>query len=459
MLARLPVAAVLWTLLGTPMASAEELPGVARRLADGLAQALAASPDRAEVRTVAVLPFSAGAGVGAQVGQQATEAFRQRFGAAARVAVLDGPALQGLLGEQRLRLLVGGAGLDEAEATRAGTQALVTGSLSAEGDRLRLQVKLSRLPSGRAVATAQALADPPARGAPPASAATGDTGRIDVAMRRLADGLAAGFARLPGSSRYHRLAVLPLGEVGERAQRQKLGTIVAAELATDLRRDHGLLLVERERLGQVLGELRLQQMISPDAGQAARIGQLADAQALLVGTVAEAGDRYLVTARIVAAQTGEALAAESESVQAAGMVALASDAVVLRSRGDAALRSLVVPGLGQAYNRQPVKGAAFAVAAAGLLAGGLYAHFSGAGSYQSYKRAPTQAEAARLFDDAQTSYRTRNWLLAGTAAVWALNVLDAYVSGVDGAAALSGGLAAAPAPFPSGAALVLAGRW
>ena len=281
----------------------------------------------------------------------------------------------------------------------------------------------------------------------PVSAA-GDS--VEVAVRRMADGLAAGFARLPGNARYRRLAVLVFSEVGERAKKRQLGTIVAAEVATVLRRDHGLLLVEREKLGQILGELKLQEMLSIDAAQASRLGQQADAQAVVVGSVAETGDRYLVTTRIVATQSGESLAAESASLPEAALVAVASDAVVLRSRGDAALRSLLVPGLGQHYNRQPVKGWVFTGVAAGLAGGALAYHLAGSSAHSRYQKAGNPTDAARYYTETTDRYRTRDWLLVGLAATWAVNVVDAYLSGVDGRAMLGGGVRRWRRPPPRG---------
>ncbi|HET9553606.1 MAG TPA: FlgO family outer membrane protein [Anaeromyxobacteraceae bacterium] len=439
-------------------ARAEDLPAASRRVADSLATILAAGGEG--VTSVALLPFGEGAGVMPGQGRMAAELVSARLAQAARVKVLDGAALKAAVGEQRLQAMLGSGRVDEPElASRTGAQASLTGQLALDGERVRLSVKLAALPSGRPIGAAQAVADPPGR------PAAGESGAIEVAMRRLSDGLAAGFGRIPGSTRYRRLAVLTFGEVGERAAKRRLGTIVTAEVATNLRRDHGLFLVERARLGEVLGELKLQQMASPDAAQASKIGQLADAQALVIGSVAEAGDRYLVTARIVATQSGETLAAESASVAEVGMTAIASDAVVLRSRGDAAFRSLLVPGLGQFYNRQPVKGWAFLGTEVGLLGGALGFHLAGAKAYDDYKAfggggAAPSAEAARLYDQATSRYRTRDWLLVGAGAVWALNLVDAWVSGVDGQALLGGGaVAAAPVPLDGGAGVVVAGRF
>ena len=195
-----------------------------------------------------------------------------------------------------------------------------------------------------------------------------------------------------------------------------------------------------------------------DPSQASRIGQMADAQALVVGSVAETGDRYLITARIVSTQTGESLAAESASIPEAALVAVASDAVVLRSRGDAALRSLLVPGMGQFYNRQPAKGWAFAGVALGLAGGAVGFHVAGSSAQSDYEAATNPTDAQKYYDQAESLYRTRDWLLVGLAVTWAVNVLDAYLSGVDGRAML-GGVAIAPAPLQGGGGLVLAARF
>jgi TolB-like protein len=428
-------------------ARAEDLPAVARRVADSLATVLAESADHASVTKVAILPFQE-TGVAAGQGAFAAELLGARFAQAAKVTVLDRAALTAIFGEQKLQVMLGRGRPDDPElAAKAGVRAIITGQLTAEGEKIRVQARLALVGSGKALGSAQGTAEAARAAAAAGATATvrtgpAESGAIEVAIRRMADGLAGGFARLPGNARYRRLAVLTFAEVGERAQKRRLGTIVAAELATVLRRDHGLLLVERERLNQVFGEMKLQQMASPDSGQASKIGQLADAQALVIGSVAEAGDRYLVTTRIVATQTGENLAAESASLADAAMVAVASDAVVLRSRGEAAVRSLV-PGGGQFYNRQPAKGWAFMGATAGLLGGAVAFHLAGNAAYSKYKTATNPGSASRLYDQANTRYQVRDWLLAGAGGAWVLGIVDAYASGVDGQALLGGGVAQA----------------
>jgi TolB-like protein len=447
----------------------DELPVAARKVAGELSAALEATADGRAVRRLAVTPF-ADPGPARGSGVPAAEAVAAELARVGRAAVLEPSRLSALLGEARFKAMVGGAPADEADfARQAGVQAVVRGQFSDEGDRLRLVVRVVSATGARELARSEAvvaLGQGPRAAAPPAAPAGGskavESGHVDVAIRKLADGLAGGFSKMPGSASYRRLAVLAFSEDGDQAKKRKLGPVVTAELTTRLRRDHGLLLVERQKLGQVLGELKLQEMTGLSARQAADIGAMADVQALVLGSVADAGDRYLVNARIVAAQSGDTLSAESVAVPAAGMVALASDAVVLRSRSDAVFRSLLLPGWGQLYNRQPRKAWLFAGGEVVLVGAAVGYHLAGRKAYDDYLArdradqlggSPSQ-RAQELYDTAASRYRTRNWLVAGAVALWAVNVGDAWLSGVDGASMVDAGVVAAP--LPGGGAVVVA---
>jgi hypothetical protein len=245
--------------------------------------------------------------------------------------------------------------------------------------------------------------------------------------------------------------------VGPEAKKRELGAVVTAELSTSLRRDHGALLVERQKLVQVMGEIKLGNSGAVDPSSAPEIGKLADAQALVLGSVAEAGDRYLIDARIVSTETAETLAAASEAVPSASLVALSSDAVVLRSKKDAAYRSFLIAGWGQIYNREPAKGWIFPVAVYGAVAGGIGLHFLGQSAEQTYKSTNSpgalcasaglpatctaeqqQAAAESLRTKAESRYSARNVVLGVAVSLWVLNILDAYISGIDGDKLLGG---------------------
>jgi TolB-like protein len=439
--------------------AADDLDAAAGRAADDLAAALQRAPERASIRRILVAPLQE-TGALKGFGRVAEERLAARLSAPG-LEVVDRGKLAAVVGEQKLQAMLGsGSAAGDDLAGAAGAQAVVSGQLQDGGDRVVLQVRLTSS-GGRLVGTSRQEAALPGHARSGARGAA-ESGDILVAMRKLSDGLAAGFGRLPGSARYRRLAVLSFGEVGTEAKKRQLGAIVTAEIATSLKRDHGLMLVERARLTEVLGELKLQQSLGVDASQAGQIGKMADAQALVIGSVSEAGDRFLVNARIVATQTGETLAAESQPVAAAGMVSLASDAVVLRSRSAAVFRSVLVPGFGQFYNRQPVKAWMFIGTEAAVLGSALAFHLSGNSAYAQYRdvsraSGPTpSAEASHLYDTASSRYRTRDWLLVGAGVVWAVNVADAYLSGVDGEALMGGGGGAVVVAPTRGGALALA---
>ena len=447
------IAAAISLAFASAARAADDLTAAAGKAAEELGAALQRSPERASVKRILVAPLTE-TGALKGYGRLVEETLAARL-AAPGLEVMDRTKLAAVAGEQKLAAMLGSGGAGaEGLAGLAGAQAVISGQVQDGGDRVVLQLRLAAA-AGRVIGSTRREATLPGRSSGGGARASVESADILVAMRKLSDGLAAGFGRLPGSARYRRLAVLSFGEVGAEAKKRQVGSIVAAEIATNLKKDHGLMLVERARLTQVLGELKLQQALGVDDAQAGQIGRMADAQALVIGSVSEAGDRFLVNARIVATQSGETLAAESQPVAAAGMVSLASDAVVLRSRSGAVFRSILVPGFGQFYNRQPVKAWMFIGAEAAVLGSALAFHLSGRSAYDDYRSVSRSsgpnpsAEASRLYDTATSRYRTRDWLLVGAAAVWAVNVADAYLSGVDGEALLGGG-AATVAVLPTG---------
>jgi TolB-like protein len=446
----------------------DDLRDGARRVAEAFAAQLAAKLPRSPPPAVAVAPLRLVAGATeAGAARPFVEALEAAL-AERKVTVRDWAALDATLREQ---LLSARAGSGPATPRLGAVQALVTGEVIGAGDPaapVRVTVRLVAVSTGAVLAAESAGFAPRATAARPAPAAAalaptplpGPAARprgpaaVDVAMRRVGDALAAGFQKLPGGARYQRLAVLEFGETGADARKHELGTVVSAELATNLRRDHGFLLVERAKLKQVLGELRLGEMGLVDPAVAPKLGKLADAQALVMGNVAQAGDRFLVNARIVSTETAETLAAASEPVAAASLVALSSEAVVLRSRKDGAFRSLLVPGWGQVYNREPLKAGVILGTEVALLGAAGAFHLAGGSAKSDYQKSTDPAKAASLRADAQRDFRWRNGLLVAAGALWVLNVADAYLSGVDGDRLVAGAVVT-----PGEGQLVLAGRF
>ncbi len=254
--------------------------------------------------------------------------------------------------------------------------------------------------------------------------------RLDAQLRMLADQLAGGLDRLEGEARYQRFAVLPFSEVGKTTSDKQLGTLVTSELSTLLRRDHDLLLVEREQISRIMDELALGQTGVVAAEHSIEVGRLSGADALILGTVSEAGDSYLVNGRVVAAATGDVVLAEKVRLPAGDLIALSSEAVVLRSKSGAFFRSLLVPGWGQFYNREPIKGGIFTGAVALAVGAALAFHFRGQSLEDEYDKLDAGSAKFELkADQASDAYRTRNYIFIGVAALHVFNIIDAVLNG------------------------------
>ncbi len=267
---------------------------------------------------------------------------------------------------------------------------------------------------------------------------------VEVRLRMLADRLADGFSRLPGNGRYERLVVAELKESGEATKDLELGVLVSAQLSTFLQRDHNFFILERSRIQDALKEIQLGMTGLLDPDKAAQAGKMIGAQAIVVGSISEAGADFLVNVRLISVETAEVLVAESISLPRAGMVALSDESVVLRTRSGSIFRSVVVPGWGQFYNRQPVKGGVIIGLELALAGAAVATHFLGASKESEYSASdfalkypgldPDQLsqKAQELRSDAESYYGARNILIYSAIGVYLYNILDAYLFGVDG---------------------------
>lgn len=342
---------------------------------------------------------------------------------AAELGVLTERELETLAGESQLVEGLGGDALREAGAAMGAKLLLsVMGAGSANGS---LWVK------GIAIATGEVLfsvkgAEANTIGGPVAP------GSLVPRMRRLADDVARAVDALPGEARYQRFAVMRFDESGQLAKDNELGLLVAAELTSTLRGDHGLLLVEREQLNRVIEELALGQTGIIDESQSVEVGKVLGVDALILGSVSDAGAQYRVNAKVVSVSTGEVAATAQASLPAADLVALSSEAVVLRTRTGALYRSTLLPGWGQLYNRQPGKAALFVGAEGASIGLAAAFHLLSNQTQSTYDGLGPEAPQER-FDNLRRKIhdqrRFRNAFIYAAIGIHALNLIDAFLSG------------------------------
>jgi hypothetical protein len=142
---------------------------------------------------------------------------------------------------------------------------------------------------------------------------------------------------------------------------------------------------------------------------------------------------------IAAAQPGPEAAAEFHSSPGDGLaVAAARDLAraVPGSRTGALARSILVPGYGQLYNGQRLKGAVLFGAEIALLSTALAFHLAGDSALSVYNREARShvggdltGRIQQLHDSAQARYRVRDGLLLAATGIWVVSMADAYLSG------------------------------
>jgi hypothetical protein len=296
-----------------------------------------------------------------------------------------------------------------------------------------------------AVASPAAAVAPPAPRAPAAAKVEDDLGRpesVEIQVRRLADQLAAGMKDRRGQGRYDRWAVTPFSELGDDVKKRHLGEIVAEQVEGSLKRDHGFICVERMKLAKLVQEAALAESGIIDEKDAPKLGELANADLLVVGSVGLLGDTYVVNIRAVATDSAKVVAAATARFHASGLVALSSEAVVLRTKSDALFRSVLIPGWGQLYNRQKQKAVTIWFLGGALLGGGIVSASLGRSAEYAYTR-PEESKAAcegqtslsncvvELRTKADTRYAAANLLFIGYGLLHVYNILDAYMSGYE----------------------------
>jgi TolB-like protein len=253
-------------------------------------------------------------------------------------------------------------------------------------------------------------------------------GGIDV----LVDEIAIAMERVPGETRYQRLALMPLQTSAFSDENKGIARTVERELGRALVA-RGFLVVERTRLDDVIAarESLLDDAALPELSRAV------DAQATVTGTLAPAGDNFVISVRVVSALDGTILGTGSAEVPRAGAIALSSDLLETRTPSEAIFRSAVAPGWGQFYNREPIKGSLTAIAVFGLAGATVFFASAGVVTRLSYElAAPLPGEdpaslgqglkARREAADVMLLTAVATGLL--TTLLWSGNVVDAYLT-------------------------------
>lgn len=270
----------------------------------------------------------------------------------------------------------------------------------------------------------------------PGAAAAEDKGEAEareplrVLLRRFTDALAQeGVGRIsPENARHLSVAVLPFFEHGARTRRNELGDLLTYSVRAALITDYGLLVSPPEAVRVALKTLPPGKPPGPE--QAMEVGRALRADVVISGNVSDGGDHFAIQASVLDVQ-GKAAPVEHRVLRVGvrEMIEAAENAQVLRTQLGALWRSALLPGWGQIYNRQVVKGVFVGGTEAALLTGALVFQVLGSRADARYGWGLRETVDQRAV--AEDHYRSRNILLGLAAALWAYGALDAYFSGRD----------------------------
>jgi TolB-like protein len=132
-----------------------------------------------------------------------------------------------------------------------------------------------------------------------------------------------------------------------------LGRFVANRLTTRLSQSQKFFVVERQRLSQVLSELRFSMTDLVDPEKAKQLGKMVGVEAVVVGTVSDLGNQVDLDARVIEIETSRTLVSVSATISRDQVVSQLME----RGRVEALPPTPTSPPSVQAQPQQPVTAA------------------------------------------------------------------------------------------------------
>ena len=227
-----------------------------------------------------------------------------------------------------------------------------------------------------------------------------------------------------------RIAIIEFVDVTGKSRELDIGAAISESITGEFVRLGKYQVIERRNLNKVLEELKLGLSGIIDSSSAKEVGKILGADALVQGSVTEVGRFYSVNTRVVEVETSRIISAEIVEIEQEGVLSISSKYVITRKYPiTAGFMSTALPGWGQFYNDEPVKGSILLGTEALLLGGMVFFHFYGNDLMEDY-RANTP-ESIVSYDQAATSYIIRDFLFLTYLGVWGYSVGDGIFGAIN----------------------------
>ncbi len=266
-----------------------------------------------------------------------------------------------------------------------------------------------------AKAPAKAKTDAPAKPAEPEAPATAETSAAMPALNTMCQEM---FEAIGG----HSAPLTPVGVVPLQLD-DPLSIFIADYLVYCLGTQKGLVVLERARLSSLIEELKLD-YATGDADALNRLNRLTGAKSIVTVGVQDLQGERMVSTRVTAVDTAQIIASATPvKVESQDLLRLREQVYERKSQLVATGLSAVLPGAGQLYNDEPIKGYSIAGVEAVLIGAAIAFHVIGSGHEDDYNKNRPDTVDSR--SEAEDNYELRNIMLWSALGVWALQLLDA----------------------------------
>lgn len=140
--------------------------------------------------------------------------------------------------------------------------------------------------------------------------------RIPDKLTKMVDQLLEGYASKRTDGQRANLAIFEFN-CNERLAKQRTGFAVSELMLHQFAKEPRFTVVERSALRMILEEQSLQRTGAVDSETAVKVGKLAGAQVLLLGSIDKLGSVYQATARLVDAESGQVIVVAYQEFEAA----------------------------------------------------------------------------------------------------------------------------------------------
>ena len=223
-----------------------------------------------------------------------------------------------------------------------------------------------------------------------------------------------------------RVAIIDFEDLNTKSQELNLGKVLSEMLTVEILKSGEYEVVERNQLKGVMRELRLGLAGIIDSSSAKEVGRILGADAIIGGSITEVGNFFNISARVIDVETARILIAEEKEIKQDELITVSATFADLRKYPiTAGFMSALLPGWGQFYNDEPIKGSLILAVQLASVGSIIYSHYQANGLMESYRK--NTPGAVGSYEQAEGWYTLRDALFLTSLGILTYAVGDAII--------------------------------